>query len=130
MLMRFHEIVDQAKSDWHVRCHVEALGTDGQVTRQTYGIVGVPGLEAELKVLNYGEADPGRVVQTIEVWPERFQGYGFAQALYLAALRDGPLDERPQFQTADAARCITSLLTKRKVQRQKTGRGSQLSIRT
>lgn len=109
--------------------HIEDIGNDDtKFVRETYVIHGVPGLEADLKVLDYRPRSPGRVVQTIEVWPENHQGQGYAQKLYLAALEHGPLNERPQFQSANATRAIDRMLAKGIIKRVKDDSGSPILI--
>lgn len=82
------------------------------VTRETYVITGIPDLEASLQVLDYHKHDVGRVVQTIEVYPESMRRGGYAQKLYLAALADGDLQERPQFRSEPATWAIERLIAK------------------
>lgn len=91
---------------------VEDIGRDNVVQRQIYHITGVPGLEASLRILDYHDQDPGRVVQTIETYPETMRGKGYAQQLYLAALADGPINERPQFRSAAATHTVERLISK------------------
>ena len=106
----------------------EIIGKDRDIKLQTYRIVGVQGLDAYLKVLDYGD-DPGRVVQNIKIYPEKFRGKGYAQKLYIAALKDGNLNERPQFQSEEATRVINQLINKGLVIRQITdGNRSKLML--
>ena len=105
----------------------ETFGDGDQIGRQIYRITGVAGLDASLKVLVYPES-PGRIVQGIEVWPEEFQGKGYAQALYLAALRDGPINERPQFRSSEAGRAVERLVAKGLVTRREDALGAVLAL--
>ena len=94
------------------------FGEGNRVRREVYRIHGVPTLDASLLVLTHPDLPLfGRVIQTISVHPVAFEGKGYAQMLYLAALRDGPLVERPEFRSERPTRIVEYLIQQGKIRR-------------
>jgi len=106
--MRIEEIAEPS-----VTRRDELIGSSNFV-RQVYVLKLGDTKIGSLIVVDYGSDPdyPGRVVQTIEIWPEIYQKKGYAQMLYLAALEDGPINERPQFRSGTAERSVSLLLSR------------------
>ena len=85
------------------------------------------GLDAYLKSVGLW-TDPEELTKYKNL-SEKFRGKGYAQKLYIAALKDGNLNERPQFQSKEATRVINQLINKGLVIRQITdGNRSKLML--
>lgn len=86
---------------------VEVFGDNADIQREIYVSELAP--NDGLRVLTY--PDGTRFVQTVEL-PEELRGRGIGQELYVAALKDGPLQVREQFRSAPAARVYQALVRK------------------